>query len=128
MTGALLWQVTLAWQRAMRATLEPHDLTHVQFVLLATAAALASADGPPTQDRIAAQSGTDEAMAAQVLRRLAARQLVIRELDRRISLTPAGESVLKAATEDVAITEAEFFAVLGTDERFFRRCLEDLAQ
>lgn len=129
MTGALLWQVTLAWQRAMRATLEPHDLTHVQFVLLATAAALASADaGPPTQDRVAARSGADEAMTAQVLRRLAARQLVTRELDRRITLTPAGASVLKAAAEDVAITEAEFFAVLGTDEQFFRRCLEDLTQ
>lgn len=128
MTGALLWQVTLAWQRAMRATLEPHDLTHVQFVLLTTAAALATGDEPPTQDRIATRSGADEAMTAQVLRRLAARQLVTRELDRRITLTPAGESVLRAATEDVAITEAEFFAVLGSDEQFFGRCLEDLTQ
>ena len=34
--GFLLWRVTLAWQRAMRAALAPHDLTHVQFVLLTT--------------------------------------------------------------------------------------------
>jgi hypothetical protein len=34
--GFLLWHLTLAWQRAVTAVLEPLDLTHVQFVLLAT--------------------------------------------------------------------------------------------
>ena len=35
--GFLLWHLTLAWQRAVTAALEPLGLTHVQFVLLATA-------------------------------------------------------------------------------------------
>jgi hypothetical protein len=34
--GFLLWRVGLAWQRLMTATLKPLDLTHVQFVLLAS--------------------------------------------------------------------------------------------
>lgn len=133
MTGALLWQVALAWQRAMRATLEPHDLTHVQYVLLSSAAWLAEHEDVPTQERIAAHSGTDDTMAAQVLRRLAARQLVTRELDeadprtRRVVLTTAGTTVLAAATADVEITEAEFFVTLGRDASTFRRCLATLA-
>ena len=125
-TGTLLWQVTLAWQRAMRATLEPHDLSHVQYVLLAAAAALADAEGPPTQHGIADHTGTEPHLAGQVLRRLAARQLVTRELDetdpkaRLIVLTDAGRDLLAAATEDVAITEAEFFVPLGRSVEQFR--------
>jgi DNA-binding MarR family transcriptional regulator len=117
--GFLLWQVTLAWQRAMRATLEPHDLTHMQFVLLRSAWSLGAHEGPPTQAHIAEHAGTDVPMTSQVLRRLAARQLVTRELDeqdphaRRIVLTDTGATVLAAALADVEITDAEFFAVLG---------------
>ena len=33
--GFLLWHATMRWQRAMRAALQPHDLTHVQFAHLA---------------------------------------------------------------------------------------------
>lgn len=125
-TGTLLWQVTLAWQRAMRATLEPHDLTHVQYVLLAATATLGERDGPPSQERVAEHTGTDPAMAAQVLRRLAARQLVTRELDaadpkaRLLVLTDTGRAVLAAAREDVEITEAEFFVPLGGSLHRFR--------
>jgi DNA-binding MarR family transcriptional regulator len=117
--GFLLWQVTLAWQRAMRATLEPHDLTHMQFVLLRSAWWLGEHEGPPTQQHIADHAGTDVPMTSQVLRRLAARQLITRELDehdphaRRIVLTAAGATLLAAALTDVEITDAEFFAVLG---------------
>jgi hypothetical protein len=34
--GLLLWRVTNRWQAAMRAALAPHELTHVQYVLLAS--------------------------------------------------------------------------------------------
>jgi DNA-binding MarR family transcriptional regulator len=127
--GALLWQVTLAWQRAMRAALEPHDLTHVQYVLLHAARVM---DGHPTQEQIADRTGTDLAMTGQVLRRLAARQFVTRELDpedpklRRIVLTPTGQAVLRDAHADVEITEGDFFAALGPDAEMFRRSLAGL--
>ena len=122
--GSLLWQVTLAWQRAMRATLEPHDLTHMQFMLLRAAWWLGEHEGPPTQHRIAEHAGTDVQMTSQVLRRLAARQLVTRELDasdphaRRIVLTSSGATLLAAALADVEITDAEFFAVLSEPSAF----------
>lgn len=132
MTGALLWQVTLAWQRAMRATLEPHDLTHVQYVLLASAAWLGEHEEPPTQQRVAEHSGTDVTLASQVLRRLAARQLVTRQLDpddpkaRRIVLTETGSRLLADAAADVEITDAEFFVALGADAAAFDRGLTAL--
>src|SRR3954469_18134815 len=78
--GFLMWQVTLAWQRAMRAALAPHDLTHVQFVLLATTWWLGQ-DEPPTQQALAAQAGTDTMMTSQVVRKLAERGLLTRQQD-----------------------------------------------
>jgi DNA-binding MarR family transcriptional regulator len=132
-TGSLLWQVTLAWQRAVRATLEPHDLTHMQFELLASAWRLAEQGGPPpSSHQIAEDAGTEAHMAGQVLRRLAARQLVTREMDdedpkaRRIVLTDVGRTVLADAVADVEITEAEFFVLLGRDADTFRNCLTAL--
>jgi DNA-binding MarR family transcriptional regulator len=131
-TGLLLWRVTLAWQRAMRAALEPHDLTHVQFVLLASAWWLGEHEEMPTQQRIAEHAGTDAMMTSQVLRRLAARQLISRELDdkdaraRRIALTEAGRALLTGALADVEATDAEFFAALGRDGEVFQRGLAAL--
>jgi DNA-binding MarR family transcriptional regulator len=131
-TGFLLWQVTLSWQRAMRATLEPHDLTHVQFVLLLSAWQLGAQEGAPTQQRIAEHAGVDVMMASQVLRRLAARQLVTRQIDdvdpraKRIVLTDVGRALLADALADVEITDAEFFAVLGPDTDMFQRGLATL--
>lgn len=34
--GLLMWRATLAWRRQVAAALRPLDLTHVQFVLLAS--------------------------------------------------------------------------------------------
>lgn len=130
--GLVLWQVTLAWQRAMRAALQPHDLTQVQFVVLTSAWWLSEHEQPPTQQRIAEHAGTDMAMTSQVLRRLAARQLITRELDdqdaraARIVLTEAGRSVLADALADAETTDLEFFAALDKDAPAFLRGLTAL--
>src|SRR5947199_7006718 len=93
--GFLLWHVTLRWQRLIRAALAPHELTHVQFVLLASAWWLAEHEEMPTQQRLASRAGTDTMMTSQVLRKLEDRELITREPDpadaraRRIGLTRA---------------------------------------
>ncbi|MEU4741075.1 MarR family winged helix-turn-helix transcriptional regulator [Actinosynnema sp. NPDC023658] len=114
--GFLLWRVTLTWQRAMRAALAPHDLTHVQFVLLATTWWLASHEGPPSQQKVAEQAGTDAMMTSQVLRKLEDQGLITREPDphdaraRRLAVTDAGRGRLKGALKDVERVDADFFA------------------
>ncbi len=66
--GLLLWRVTNAWQAAQRAALHTFDLTHVQFVLLASltflggtydaaATGLDSDGGPVTQRDLANDGG-----------------------------------------------------------------------
>jgi DNA-binding MarR family transcriptional regulator len=68
--GLLLWQVTNRWQAAQRAALRPFDLTHVQFVLLASLTWLDSDRPPVTQKQLAEHAATDPMMTSQVLRAL----------------------------------------------------------
>jgi len=122
----MLWRATLAWQRAVRAALAPHDLTHVQFVLLASLWWLGSTrDAPPSQRELAEHAGTDPMMTSQVLRKLEARGLVSRDAHptdaraRTLALTEEGERVLAPALRDVEAADAGYFAALGDDgDRF----------
>ncbi|MEU4215203.1 MarR family transcriptional regulator [Actinoplanes sp. NPDC026623] len=118
--GLLLWQVTNRWQAAQRATLKPFDLTHVQFVLLATLTYL-QASGPVTQKALAGMAATDPMMTSQVLRTLEGRDLVHRPAhpaDRRaraVAVTEAGRDLANRAVVAVEACDAAFFAALGDD-------------
>ncbi|TDP90486.1 MarR family winged helix-turn-helix transcriptional regulator [Labedaea rhizosphaerae] len=131
--GFLLWRVTLAWQRAMRTALAPHDLTHVQFVLLMSTWWLVEHDGPPTQQAVADHAGTDPMMTSQVLRKLADRDLLVRRADpadaraRRLDLTAAGRDLLTGALADVERADREYFAAAGEDVAALVRGLRKLA-
>ncbi|WP_405010198.1 MarR family winged helix-turn-helix transcriptional regulator [Kitasatospora sp. NBC_01539] len=132
-TGLLLWQVTNRWQAAQRAALKPHELTHVQFVLLASLAWL-QADGPVTQRQLADHAATDPMMTSQVLRALEARGLVHRPphpQDRRaraLAVTDEGRALADRAVVAVESCDSAFFAALGADVGAFTRALRTLGR
>ncbi|KHK96062.1 MarR family transcriptional regulator [Microbacterium mangrovi] len=127
--GLALWRVTNAWQRAVRAALVPHDLTHVQFVLLASLTWMDAAD-PVTQRDLAAHAGTDVMMTSQVIRTLEAKGFVTRmphPTDGRavaLAPTPTGAALANRANADVEAADRAYFAALdGPDLATFTRCL-----
>ncbi len=113
--GFLLWHVTLQWQRAIATALQPLNLTHVQFVLLACAWWLHEQDQTPNQMALARQAGTDVKMTSQVVRTLEAKGLLRRDVDpadtraRRLRLTPQGTRLAQRALAAVEQVDAEFF-------------------
>ncbi|HEV2027958.1 MAG TPA: MarR family transcriptional regulator [Candidatus Dormibacteraeota bacterium] len=118
--GFLLWRVTLRWQRAMVGALRPLGLTHVQFVLLASAWWLTRVAGEkPSQRRLAEHAATDPMMTSQVLRVLESRGLVTREADPndsralRLAVTERGARLAQEAVRVVEAADAEFFATAG---------------
>jgi DNA-binding MarR family transcriptional regulator len=121
--GLLLWRVTLRWKREISAALAPLELTHAQFVLLASAWWL-GAHRPelPSQREVAEQAATDPMMTSQVLRALEQRALVTREPDpndgrsRLIAVTPAGADLARRAIEVVEAVDHAFFASVPTPE------------
>lgn len=129
-TGLALWRVTNRWQAAQRATLAPFDLTHVQFVLLASLTWLDAE--PPTQNELAAHAGTDPMMTSQVLRALEAKGLVERLAHptdgraRLLSVTAVGRDLANRAVVAVEACDAAFFAALA-DRGVFTKELGRLA-
>jgi MarR family transcriptional regulator, organic hydroperoxide resistance regulator len=127
-TGLLLWRITNAWQAAQRAALVPFDLTHVQFVLLASLTWMAT-DNPVTQRELADHAGTDPMMTSQVLRTVEAKGLVERRAHptdsraRALLVTERGASLANAANRAVEGVDRSYFGVLGGRRGEFTRML-----
>jgi DNA-binding MarR family transcriptional regulator len=113
--GLLLWHVTLRWQREIAVALAPLDLTHVQFVLLATAWWLNARGEDPNQLGLARQAGTDVKMTSEVLRKLEAKGLIVRTVDaadtraRKLRVTSGGAELAVRAIASVEAVDAAFF-------------------
>jgi len=132
--GLALWRVTNAWQRRIRAALAPHDLTHVQFVLLASLTWMDRSE-PVTQRDLAAFADTDVMMTSQVIRALEAKGYVTRSPHptdgRAVTLapTPAGIALANRANTDVEAADGAYFDALApADRESFTRHLRALDQ
>jgi DNA-binding MarR family transcriptional regulator len=126
--GFLLWQVTNRWQAAQRAALKPFDITHVQFVLLASLTWLGTSgttgrSSTVSQRELAQHAATDPMMTSQVLRVLEARGLVVRAphpTDGRawsLQVTARGRALANRAVVAVEACDDAFFAPLGPRSR-----------
>ncbi|MEI9418079.1 MarR family winged helix-turn-helix transcriptional regulator [Mesorhizobium sp. Cs1321R2N1] len=113
--GLLLWRTTMRWQRVMTAALAPLDLTHVQFVLLASAMWLGRNGEPPNQVQLAAQAGTEVKMTSDVVARLEVKGLIAREADPRDSRA----KVIRVTAAGVAAAQQAIVAVEAADAAFF---------
>jgi DNA-binding MarR family transcriptional regulator len=113
--GFLLWRVTLRWQRLITEALRPLGLTHVQFVLLASAWWLSQHGQTPSQLAVAAHAGTNVKMTSEVLRKLEDRGLVIQHTDandrraKAITVTAEGLSLAARAVRVVEKVDVDFF-------------------
>lgn len=120
-SGYLLWQLTMLWQRKIKRGLDKIEITHTQFVLLASLAWLAKINEIVTQIDIANHSKTDRMMVSKVLRTLQTKGYITRKehaTDTRaktIALTPAGQKLLQEALKIVEKIDLDFFSVLEAD-------------
>lgn len=120
--GFLLWQVTNLWQRRQRAALKEVDLTHVQFVLLASLTWLTRAGAEVSQVQLAQSAQVDVMMTSQITRTLAEKGLITRAAhprDTRANLlqtTARGQQVARRAIRLVEGVDREFFAVLSDND------------
>lgn len=104
----------------MRAALKPHDLTHVQYVLLASLVWMEAHDSNLiiTQTELAEFAVTDRMMTSQVLRALEAKELIRRDHHprdgraRALRATATGILAAQRATTDVENADRLFFSPL----------------
>ncbi len=131
-SGFLLWQVTNLWQREIRAALAKYDLTHSQFVLLASILWLSQTDAPITQVLLSNHTKIDPMTTSTVLRTLQKKNLLQRQehaTDTRaktVALTPAGIEMARLAVTTVEEFDHNFFKVLGADVKHFNSLIHTL--
>lgn len=127
--GFLLWQVSSMWQRQINAGLKQFDLTHAQFVLLASMTWLAGGEKPLTQIDLANHAKMDVMMTSNVLRTLEEKGLILRKphpTDTRakaLSITAQGRKLVIQAIEVVEKIDHEFFNGLGGSSKKFNEYL-----
>jgi DNA-binding MarR family transcriptional regulator len=126
-TGFLLWQVTNLWQREIKKALEKYDLTHAQFVLLASILWLSMQNEDVTQIALSLHTKIDPMTTSTVLRTLQKKGFIQRQehsTDTRaktVGLTTGGEKLAKQAIKTVEKFDLEFFQPLGDKVKDFNR-------
>jgi len=128
-SGFLLWQVTNLWQREIKKALEKYDLTHSQFVLMASIYWLTLMKKEVTQILLSSHTKIDPMTTSTVLRTLQAKGLLVRRehaTDTRaktVALTEEGKKITKQAVRTVEKFDTDFFAPLGDKTTDFNKKL-----
>ena len=112
--GLLLWQVGSQWRRSIEKTLEPFDLTHPQFVALASVAWVGRSGLPTSQADVARHMKLDVNTVSQILRSLEEKGLIERKRtpDERVRspvLTESGVERLGQSLPAVETADRLFF-------------------
>lgn len=133
-SGFLLWQVTNLWQREIKKALEPFDLTHSQFVLMASIHWLTLQEQQVTQILLSGHTKIDPMTTSTVLRTLQTKGLLQRQehlTDTRakiVELTEYGKEIIKLAVKTVEAFDKTFFSTLGNNTTVFNEQLLTLLE
>jgi DNA-binding MarR family transcriptional regulator len=130
--GYLLWQTAHGWMRFLNNALVEIGMTHLQFVVLGSAAWLMHLGKAPSQARLAEFCAMDPMLISKVVRMLEKKGAIRRTADPRdtriklVSFTAAGEVMLLKALPVVERAYDEFFAPIARDQEQFRVLLQRL--
>lgn len=113
--GFLLWQTTTTWQRLIKKALEPHNISHAQFVIMATLLWFKAHHYDTTQILIVNWTKLDKMTVSKSLKKLSTQGLINRiehETDTRaksVSLTEKGELLVYKLVPVVEKLDKAFF-------------------
>ena len=128
-SGFLLWQVTTLWQRGIKKSLDSINITHPQFVLLASLLWLSKQKESVTQIDLSQHSKIDPMTTSTVIRTLQRKQLIERQehhTDTRaktILLTGNGIKITRQAVKIIEKFDRDFFQSLGHKTQDFNHNL-----
>lgn len=119
--GFLLWQVSTTWRTCIEKALKSLDLTHPQFVTLATLGWLTRNGDLVTQASVGKMARLDPNTMSQILRGLEKKKLIkrVQSTDIRAKhplLTLEGSRILALALPLVEKVDTHFFELLSDKE------------
>lgn len=139
--GFLLWQTTTIWQRLIKKALDPYDISHAQFVILAISLWFQDKNTEIPQAWIVQYSQLDKMTVSKSIKKLTTQGYLKRienNLDTRaksIFLTNKGKALITQLVPLVEKIDQDFFNAIGKNEqksliKFLNtinaRCIESL--
>lgn len=121
--GFLLWQTTMEWQRRIKRALEPFDISHAQFVVMALMLWFEEHEYDSTQGLIVKWSKLDKMTVSKSMKKLTAKQLVDRsehKVDSRtksVCLTREGKHLIHELVPLVEAIDKEFFGRVSEEQQ-----------
>lgn len=120
--GFLLWSTSTTWRSSIAEVLKPLDLTHPQFVVLATLGWLTREGERVTQVMVGKMASLDPNTTSQIMRGLEQKKLIIREVssDGRVKnpvLTSKGAKLVEKALPIVESADNKFFDSISKAEK-----------
>ncbi|MCP4922653.1 MAG: MarR family transcriptional regulator [bacterium] len=133
--GLLLWQVTILWQRQIKSALDPHSISHSQFVLMAVLLWIQEQGEKSRQAALIEYSKLDKMTVSQGLKALSKKGLITRfenpedTRSKLVKLTQRGSKLAEELVLLVEHTDRKFFAALNMDqEKSLKQSLHHLSQ
>lgn len=120
--GFLLWQTTMLWQRQIKKALEVYNVSHAQFVIMATLMWFAAHDVDTTQVLIVNQTKLDKMTVSKSLKKLVSLGFVNRmehEIDTRaksVTLTKKGKEIVRVLVPIIEEIDSRFFGKVKSDK------------
>ena len=131
--GLLLWQTTITWQRLIKKVLDPYQIPHAQFVILAIVLWFEGIKQEPTQVLIVRQSKLDKMTVSKSLKKLVSLGLIKREEHEKdtraksVYLTAKGKTLASKLVPLVEKMDEKFFGVVNVkDQRRLVNLLNDI--
>jgi len=121
--GFLLWQTMVTWQRLIKKALDPYDISHAQFVILANVLWFEGVKQKPTQILIVRSTKLDKMTVSKSLKKLVADGLIKRmehEKDTRaksVHLTAKGKAMASRLVPIVEKIDREFFGTVSRKDQ-----------
>ena len=120
--GFLLWQTTMCWQRLIKKELETYDISHAQFVIMATLLWWHMHNKQITQKEIITMSQLDKMTVSKSLKKLAGAKLIKRKEKKEdtrtklVVLTKQGIVLIEKLIPLVESLDTQFFGKLSPQE------------
>lgn len=121
--GFLLWQTTILWQRQIKKVLEPYEISHAQFVIMALLLWWRGKKEAVAQGDIVEKSKLDKMTVSKSLKKLVGMGFVERCENPRdtrakfVHLTKRGEGFVRKLVPLVESVDADFFRPLNAQEK-----------
>lgn len=119
-SGFLLWQITSLWQQEQKKILQnEYNISHSQYVILASTYWLTLNDEEVTQIKLSHHTKMEPMTVSQILKGLQKIGYISRRAHsedtraKSVFLTAEGKELMKDAIKSIESIDAKFFSALG---------------